>query len=202
MSKKIADLNLKETDGAIATKRALNLRLVDAATKLLMVQSDLKLPSMRQIASVAGVSLGAAYRHFESQEQLFLAVLAALFEDLEKSLAFVSTGSSDPKEVIKGIAQRYVDWGVKNKGGYQLLFEATDDDAILEVGQRPGLHILDKLADLFSLAGIADSEKDSCALQLWITLHGLVSLRIHKTGMQWSNETKADVDLVVTRLLG
>jgi AcrR family transcriptional regulator len=149
---------------------------------------------MRQIASRAGVAPGAAYRHFDSQEELFIAVITNLFSDLETCLAEAAEKSTGLRDTVRNVALRYVRWGIENPGGYQLLFETTDDDELLQEGHRPGLEMLDDFARLFSVKESLRPKESQRILQAWISLHGFVSLRIHKTGMPWKNTIEQDVD--------
>ena len=103
---------------------------------------------MRDIATAAGVAPGAAYRHFKSQDELFIAVVASLFADLENRLDEAAAGSKNLRDKVRGIAMAYVAWGMENSGGYQLLFEVTDGEEFVKQDQRPGLHLIDKLGSL------------------------------------------------------
>ncbi len=179
----------------------LKSRLVHVATELLVTPRDVKLPTMREIATAAGVAPGAAYRHFASQDELFLAVVTHLFDDLESSLAEAAKNSTDPRSELRNLAQGFVAWGINNPGGYQLLFETTDDDRLLSAGHRPGLHLIEQLATLLSLGAMPAPEQRQLATQLWVSMHGLVSLRIHKRGMPWPTNVEQDVDLLLQALL-
>jgi len=148
---------------------------------------------MREISGAAGVSLGAAYRHFDSQDDLFLAVVSLLFEDLERHITEARSPAMNLGEVFEAIAIAYVFWGLNNPGGYQLLFETTDDPKLLERGFRPGLHLVQNLSEIISGGKKPSAEDQQNVLRLWASLHGLVSLRNHKLGMQWLNTPESEV---------
>ncbi len=76
---------------------SLKPRIIAVAADLLSQSKPIKLPTMREIAVSAGVSLGAAYRHFDSQEDLFLAVVTALFEELESHIKAAAQSSKQPR---------------------------------------------------------------------------------------------------------
>lgn len=176
-------------------------RLVQVATELLVGHRGVKLPTMRQIASAAGVAPGAAYRHFSSQEELFIAVISELFADLEATLSAAIQQSRGLRSQVRNIAQSYVSWGLENPGGYQLLFETTDKEGFPETEQRPGLHLLDQFAGLLPGKLGQNSKQTQKITLVWISLHGLISLRIHKTGMPWPNTVEQDVDLILKAIL-
>jgi AcrR family transcriptional regulator len=182
----------------------LKQRLVDATAELLSEPRDVRLPTMREIAIRAGVTPGAAYRHFETQHQLLLAVVAQLFSQLEVNLAesaHAAGPGGDPQEMIRAMAHAYVSWGLTNAGGYQLLFETTDEPELLSHNERPGLHLLDPLALLLAAHHQSRSPMAVEATRLWVVLHGLVSLRTHKTGMTWPASVEADVDDILDPFL-
>ena len=175
----------------------LKIRLVDTATQLLTEHGSFKLPTMRKIASATGVTPGAAYRHFASQEDLFISVISGLFEQLEQTLTEAAQESRGLRAKARNIAQSYVAWGLRNPGGYQLLFETTDNEEILKAGARPGLGLLEQFARALPGNGDLNSKQTQRITRLWVSLHGLVSLRIHKTGMPWSTSVEHDVDELV-----
>ena len=175
----------------------LKLRLVDVATALLTQPGERKLPTMRAIATAAGVAPGAAYRHFESQNDLFLAVVANLFAQLESALSQATSQAADPLSAVRAMSQAYVNWGIHNQGGYQLLFETTDTADFLVQDERPGRHLIDVLAALISTPQPPSPTHIDQATRLWVSLHGLVSLRTHKTGMSWTTTLPTEVDHLV-----
>lgn len=171
----------------------LKSKIVAVAAELMSESKPIKLPTMREIASSAEVSLGAAYRHFESQDDLFLAVVASLFEDLELNIKHAAASASNRRDTLGAMATAYVLWGLRNPGGYQLLFETTDDPKLLERGLRPGLHLVANISKVIAGSKKASVRDEQKVLSLWASLHGLVSLRNHKLGMQWPNTAEAEV---------
>ena len=192
---------MNQQDNQQTPSDGLKSRLVTVATELLLTPRDVKLPTMRDIATAAGVAPGAAYRHFKSQDELFIAVVAGLFADLENRLDEAAAGSKNLRDKVRGIAMAYVAWGMENSGGYQLLFEVTDDEEFVKQDQRPGLHLIEKLGSLIEAKSRLIPNRNEKARLLWVALHGLVSLRIHKTGMKWPNTIEQDVDLYLKALL-
>ncbi len=183
------------------TRLSLKFRLIEVATALLAEPRSLKLPTMRQIAKAAGVAPGAAYRHFASQSELFMAVVSLLFSQLESAILEATQGVTDPRIAVRKVVNAYISWGLKNPGGYQLLFEVTDDEALFVSDERPGLHLIDQLAALISGKAIPDKTDIEQATRVWVSAHGLVSLRSHKTGMTWKNDVETEAELLLDALL-
>lgn len=174
--------------------RNLKAKLVEVAISELAKPRALKLPTMRALAGAAGVAPGAAYRHFKSQDELFLAVVLRLFTDLERDLQVATANVDSPRQKVAAMAHAYVNWGTRNHGAYQLILETTDSEAVLASGQRAGLHLIVNLSALISESGEPTAESTNKATQLWTSLHGIVSLRNHKTGMPWVNTKEEQVD--------
>lgn len=178
----------------IENPRNLKVRLVEVAVAELANPRSVKLPTMRALARAAGVAPGAAYRHFKSQDELFLAVILHLFTDLEMALQAATADLASPQEKIASMAHAYVSWGTRNPGAYQLILETTDSEAVLESGQRAGLHLILQLSAHLAESGLPTRDPTNKATQLWTGLHGIVSLRNHKTGMPWANTLEDQVD--------
>lgn len=177
--------------------QSLKLRLVDVATELLSKPRDLKLPTMREIASAAGVAPGAAYRHFESQDDLFLAVVTNLFQQLERSILQAVEKSNSAEDAVFKTCEAFALWGLGNSGGYQLLFETTDDLKMKATELRPGMHLIGKLAELLAAPQPPNEQSLEVATRLWTSVHGLVSLRLHKLGMVWPTSLEHEIKALV-----
>lgn len=183
------------------SRGGLKARLVEVAATLLERDLGKKLPTMREIAAAAGVSPGAAYRHFSSQEELFLGVIEHVFGELESAIAATLDPRNEVSVGLRCIAHAYVEWGLANPGGYQLLFETTDDAKLLALGQRPGIQMIDQIGDYWESAMAIPGEGRSRAVLLWSALHGIVSLRTHKIGMSWPTSVVDQVDEILDLLL-
>ena len=176
-------------------------RLIEVATELLAQPREMKLPTMRDIATAAAVAPGAAYRHFESQDELFLAVITNLFGQLEQAIqTAVETAQSSHDAILK-TCQAYASWGINNAGGFQLLFETTDDLNMKATEQKPGVHLIDELAALLAAPSEPKATEYVVATRLWTSLHGVVSLRLHKLGMVWPTTLESDIEILVQTAL-
>lgn len=159
--------------------------MVAAASELLVAPQPPTAPSLRAVARKCGVSATAVYLHFSSQEQLIQAVV----EDLNSRFAAYLAGADDPALPVADRLERraaaYVEWGFANAGAYQLLFESEDRLDLPRHGQNqgPAWEIIVHTAEL-----LPSEEALLWATRLWVALHGLVSLRIHKTGHDWPDE--------------
>ena len=179
----------------------LKTRLVEVATELLARPRDMKLPTMRAIAKSAGVAPGAAYRHFDSQDELFLAVVTNLFGQLEVSIEKAVQSAQSAEEAIISTCLANATWGMQHTGGSQHLFETTDDMNLQATAQRPGVHLIDQLAVLLATPDLPTADDYVRATRLWTSVHGVVSLRIHKLGMTWPVALDSEIISLVRVIL-
>lgn len=179
----------------------LKQELVDVTIELLMEPREIRFPTMREISQKAGVAPGAAYRHFDSQLDLLLAVVTELFGRLERSLSMAAEQGVGPEGMIREISHAYVRWGLNNPGCYQLLFETTDDPISHQEANKPGLDLIQQLALLVGQHFTSAVPQVEKATQLWVYMHGIVTLRTHKTGMPWNSNADDDVNRFVDLIL-
>jgi AcrR family transcriptional regulator len=176
--------------------------LVRAATDLLVSPQKLSAPSLRAIARECGVAPSAVYLHFTSQDELLLAVIEAQYDELREALRAADRPRAAPLTRLQAMARTYVEWGIAHPGAYQLLFESADalPDDVTATG--PGSDLIDAVAGLLHAHGVRRA--DECArlaMRLWVSLHGLASVRIHKPMAPWSSTAAADATAIVTSLV-
>ncbi|MBC7097728.1 TetR/AcrR family transcriptional regulator, partial [Candidatus Bipolaricaulota bacterium] len=62
---------------------------------------------MRQIASAAGVSIGAIYHHFKGKEELLFAIIQKEFSELKGFLEELIREGLPPAEIIRRLVERH-----------------------------------------------------------------------------------------------
>lgn len=164
--------------------------LIAAASALLLAPQQPSVPSLRAVARACRVSPTAIYLHFASQHELIGAVIEAQLEALGAHLA---TANDD----IPARARAYVAWGLEHPGAYQLIFESADQLGFSEGPDGPGSQLVAQNAALLTARGVAAEAAQQWALRLWVALHGLVSLRIHKPDHEWTDAAGAAADAIV-----
>jgi hypothetical protein len=107
-----------------------------------------------------------------------------------------------PSTRLHALAQAYVAWGVEHPGAYQLLFESADALPVAFSGSAVGDGLMDAVAELVRAHGVSRrDEAAKRAQRIWVALHGLVSLHIHKPQAAWPASASADAAALVTALL-
>jgi AcrR family transcriptional regulator len=171
----------------------LRAELVRAATGLLLAPQGLSAPSLRAIARTCGVSPSAVYLHFASQAELIGAVVAEQYEQLAAALGAADRPRSAPRSRLHALARAYASWGIEHPGAYQLLFESADVLPATVPGSAVGSALMEHVAALVRAHGAIRADEAARRTQrLWFSLHGLVSLHIHKPQAAWSGSPQAD----------
>jgi len=180
----------------------LRAELVRAATELLLAPQGLAAPSLRAIARECGVSPSAVYLHFDSQEALIAAVVDAQYVELATALAAVDRPRAAPLVRLHALARAYATWGIEHPGAYQLLFESADSLPSAGQGSAVGSGLMVQVAELVRACGVTRTDDSVRRSQrMWVALHGLVSLRIHKPQASWAASAQADAVALVDSLL-
>jgi len=180
----------------------LRARLVEAASAMLTDPQAIALPSLRAVARACEVSPAAVYLHFDSQVALIGAVID---EQLARMSAAVAERDAEgtPAERLTVLGVAYVEWGLANPGAYQLLFESADrlDVAAPHDESESRWDMIRAAADLIAAAlGSTPERSRQLAFQVWVALHGVASLRIHKPDLDWPTSVSDEVAALVATL--
>jgi AcrR family transcriptional regulator len=86
-------------------KRETRARLLEAALKL-MAEKGMEGVAINEITEAADVGFGSFYNHFESKEAIYATLVESVFEEFADWLDHLTTGLSDPAEVV-AVSVRY-----------------------------------------------------------------------------------------------
>jgi len=130
---------------------------------------------LRETARRVGVSATAAYRHFDSKEDLLASVAAEGFRELSAAMR----AAIDSPEPLIGLGLAYVEFALQKRGLFRLMFGPL----LVERGKYPGLN--EAVKEAFGLiqqvvTGEAGKQHDEnpAILAAWGLVHGLSSLFI------------------------
>lgn len=172
-------------------------QLIAAANDLLVRPQRLSVPSLRAVARACGVSPAAVYLHFDSVEALILAVIEAQYDDLGASLAAAREGMMPGPELLIAAGLGYAEWGLAHPGAYQLLFESADELQLATTVDLEGARGWDLIEELAGEVARSTSNGQQqsivLAVRLWTALHGIVSLRMHKSDHEWPTTIETEV---------
>ena len=171
----------------------LRVELISAAVRVLLREEDAAALTLSGVAREAGVSAPSIYRHFENREQLMLAVMQRLSDELARRRDAAEHGLAEPSPWDRLVARSdaYIDFGLQQPGPYRLLYQGVALRAVSDPTQAAfGQPMLDRTAELVeamqsegSANPVADAQRT--ALLIWTGLHGIVSLQIDKDTIPW-----------------
>ena len=166
-------------------------QLVAAAITLASPGLPLTVPSLRAVARECGVTPTAVYRHFPSQSSLNRVILASIDQAFIAAVGAADDPTLPAVERLRRLSRAYYEWGLTNPGLYQLRFENADQlgDDYVRTDAADKL-----LAHIDALIQALDEPPEVTAEDLWVGMHGLVSLRIHKRDRPWSADPPAQID--------
>lgn len=163
----------------------LRSELVAAASDLLADVGDPNRLSMRAVAAAVGVTPPSIYRHFEDKQALLVAVLEERWAELHDLLGTAAAGAGDPFDALRRWCLAYLRYAEDRPGHYRVLFSAAapagvGDDPEHHPGAPVFLALVAAVQRCLDAGACADAARDSwfLALQIWLSGHGLVDLRI------------------------
>jgi AcrR family transcriptional regulator len=180
-------------------------RLVDAALALIDEDGDPSGLSIRAVTKRAGVSPTAFYLHFEHRDQLLAACLERCFAEFRDALRAAAAEIADPRERLFRAGLAYTEFARTRPARYLLIFGTAADAQGLD-GMAPlpkPAAGTDAFEDLVALV-LADLRTDDprradavlLAKGIWSGLHGFVTLRHSRPGVEWPDDEQ------FSRLLG
>lgn len=163
--------------------------LIEAAARLLESSGDAHALTLAAIAREAGIAAPSIYRHFPGLSQLVEAVVADRFERLDGALLDAMAGAPGPAETLRACCAAYCRFGLEHPGHYQVLFSANLALDPARPGDRPGERVFGRLVTAVQAcidAGVArQGDASLIALNIWVALHGIVSLRTSRPNHAW-----------------
>jgi AcrR family transcriptional regulator len=167
----------------------LRIELIEAAARLLESSGDARLLTLAAVAREVGVAAPSIYRHFSDVGQLVEAVVADRFQRLDDALVHAMKRGTDPASTLAACCEAYCKFGLEHPGHYQILFGAHLELDPDRPSDRPGERVFGRLVEAveaYAAAGVARShDPHAMAVNVWVALHGIVSLRISRPQHAW-----------------
>ncbi|MGI8809068.1 MAG: TetR/AcrR family transcriptional regulator [Acidimicrobiales bacterium] len=159
--------------------------LVAAASDLLGTLGDPNQLSIRAVAAAAGVTPPSLYRHFADKQELLVAVLDERWAELHHLVGEAAASADDPFESLRRWCLAYLRFAEDRPGHYRVLFSAAapagvTDDPAHHPGGLTFFALVGAVQRCLDAGAPTDAARDSwfLALQLWLSGHGMVDLRI------------------------
>jgi AcrR family transcriptional regulator len=171
--------------------------------------------SMRKLARRLGFTAKTIYNYYSNKDELYLMVLIKGFTEMAEEFRKANRLSGDPLQKLRAAVRAYVRWGIANKHYYNIMFSmdtpkysdyrGTAMEAVAERQNRIaleiseiGMSILNEVAA--RTRGISTDETPLHLLQIWSTLHGMVSLYISRVTLEVRDIDKA-IDWILEEML-
>ncbi|WP_214320534.1 TetR/AcrR family transcriptional regulator [Nonomuraea sediminis] len=141
-----------------------------------------ELLSLRGVARAVGAAPQSVYLHFGDKTELIREVIARRFHELDQAMD--TAAGATPASALRARCLAYCAWGLAHPGHYRLLFESRATARIgVGYADSPGATTFDGL--LKAVSPLVQGDPHAAATSLWISLHGIVSLRVSKPGFPW-----------------
>jgi AcrR family transcriptional regulator len=164
--------------------------LIAAAGRLLTDGGDPDALSLRAVAREAGVAAPSVYLQFENKDALLQAVVLEHFALFRRAIeASVDEADMPAPRLFEGCLA-YCRFAIEHPGSYRIIFETPLPKwPTLPTHELPGMDTFQILVDGVAgciAAGIARPDDPvRIATDIWVALHGMVSLRARLPGFPW-----------------
>lgn len=159
-------------------REAMRDRLCQVAARLFVEEGEAGF-SMRALAAQAGCSPMAAYRYFETKEDLLAAVRARAYRRLADTLESVASGE---RRKARDIGEAYVRFADENPAEYRLMFDLTQPDETrypdLAQAAARARWCMNKYVREMVDAGVLAGDPELLGYVFWAAIHGLIVLKL------------------------
>jgi len=166
----------------------LRTEIVQAASIMLAASGDAGQITLRGVAKQVGIAATSVYLHFPDVAHLVAEAMAGFFGELERAVAAAGAGDEAPAAVLRLRCRAFCRFATDHPGEYRVMFESAQPDlgTSADFADSPGRPVFESLArDIARCGPPAGADPFRLAVRLWATLHGLVSLRIHRPRFPW-----------------
>lgn len=181
--------------------------ILQATIQLIDEAGSAEALSLRAVAKQAGIAAPSIYPHFADREELLLAVLKHLFDELialrsQAEDAVAAAGGSAWERLRAGVFAT-VRYGLERPGHYRMLYEgrvisSLSDKKAATFGRPIQLRVVALLKEILEASPeTRGTNAERLSLLLWAAVHGVVSLQINKPTVPWPSATSLVEDLMV-----
>jgi AcrR family transcriptional regulator len=156
-----------------------------AAARDIVLKEGFRALSMRKLADAVEYAPATLYLHFQNRDEIARELCVQGFQELWTFLA-PAASLADPRERLRAVAERYVQFGMSHPETYRLIFLEDPEltSAVLRGSPKEGgdqsfrllVGVLEELQALGRLAPGAEPQR--LAEVFWAGLHGVVSLKL------------------------
>lgn len=165
---------------------------MDAADRLLAAGATPENLSLRAVAREAGVAAPSVYLRFESKDALIDAVVAKRFQQLASLVTASIAGEADPRARLLRGCEAYLAFAQEHPSAYRMIFEVNNPvvDPDSPTGRDVFQILVDAVAACLPPESATPERAFATAVDIWVTMHGMVSLRRHLPAFPWPDTTE------------
>lgn len=149
----------------------------------LFLEEGLSRFSMRKVASCAGISATAIYRHYANKEELLFYVILRGFRIFTDYLKRVDE-RLEPLQLLEATVMAYLDFALNESAYYEMMFMSSEQITGLKQLNQDGIaetrhtfEILEQRVQRAIDAGVLNrADSFSGAFEIWAFAHGQISL--------------------------
>lgn len=166
--------------------------IIEEAMKLILEMGFADL-SLRKLADRVGMSATNIYYYYSNKDEIYLNIQTKGFNLLQNKLKRIEESEKDPFESLRKMIRGYLEFGFTNPDYYQIMLNSetpryleykNKNDKIEPVAFEAKQAAINSLAVPMRAIGQIAENNDKLpqediefrAYQLWITLHGIVTL--------------------------
>ena len=197
--RKVPAMTEAETRSRQRNKRGQGAQLRDdivhAATTLLEETGDEDAFTLRAVARAAGITAPAIYPHFADRDEIKLAVVQRTFSMLAEVLRPAPADRGQPVATLYAVCRAYLDFAAGHPNLYRVLFErhrraavevgATSEDVTTMIGADAYGVLLGVIRACVEAGDSAETSVQAAAVRVWISLHGMATLRASLPWFPW-----------------
>jgi AcrR family transcriptional regulator len=164
----------------------LRQELLVAAAELIATHDSIESISLRAVARRAGVSPTAVYRHFDDHVDLLRQSVEYCWTNFRDAMQAGKDSSDDPYVAFHNTGLNYIDFAVRHRGQYRVLFSnRLDLDLKPMASAEEAFDILVGLIGAVLEANGDDRNAFDVAIQTHTWIHGIVDLVSGNPDMPW-----------------
>jgi AcrR family transcriptional regulator len=164
--------------------------ILEATAELIAELGSADKVSTRAVAQRVGCSSPALYLHFPDKATLIYAVCEAQFEEMGTGIDEAMAGAGgDVLDRLRAGAHAYVDFALRHPVQYRIMmmddtYGAMAEHTLADLAAQAGMtSIVATIQEAMDAGALAPDDPVLTAVTMWAAVHGIVSLRLAKPGL-------------------
>jgi AcrR family transcriptional regulator len=180
--------------------------IIEEAMKLI-IEVGFRHISVRKLAERAGMSATNLYYYYANKDEIYLNIQIKGFNALQTALEKADVPGSEPLETLRTMIRSYLEFGFNHPDYYQIMlntetpryseYQGSKIEPVAFKAKQAAINSISvpiKAIEALIKSDAAGSENEIefRAYQLWITLHGIVTLH-NRNILEELNETPVNL---------